>query len=109
PGHAYNRRHVPAGRYAQAFLDPEMKSFLDAAGWRVLTSPDALRDMSDHAAVSAEYHGARVWPASGLSREDPLEDFANSFALFFAAPQELQRLSLARFDWFTARFSGQID
>jgi hypothetical protein len=108
-GHAYNLRHVPAGRYAQVFLDPEMKGFLEAAGWRVLTPPDALRDMSDHAAVSVEYHGARVWAASGLSREDPLEDFANSFALFFAAPQELQRLSLARFDWFAARFAAPLD
>jgi hypothetical protein len=34
-----------------------------------------------------------------MSNPDPLEDYANSFALFFYDPGRLQELSPARYDW----------
>ena len=41
-GHVYNLRHAPPGRYAHVYLDPQMQSFLDAAGWQVLTDASQL-------------------------------------------------------------------
>jgi hypothetical protein len=105
-GHAYNLRHIPAGSYAQVFADEEMQSFLKAAQWRVLTSPGELRHMRDHADVKVAYDGAPVW--SRLSRNDPLEDFANSFALYFTSPAELKALSPSRFQWFADQF-GRLE
>jgi len=102
-GHAYNLRHVPAGSYAQVYVDDEMQSFLSATGWRVLTPVSELRGLRDHADVEVVYDGAPVWLR--LSREDPLEDFANSFALYFTAPLELKALSAERYTWFEDRFT----
>jgi hypothetical protein len=103
-GHAYNLRRVAAASYAQVYLEPEMTSFLSAARWRILTPASALRQMRDHAEVAAVYEGAAIWPK--LSRDDPLEDFANSFALYFDAPAELHRISPARYEWFRLRFAA---
>jgi hypothetical protein len=103
-GHAYNLRRVPAGRYALVFLDEEMRSFLEAAGWSVLTPPEELTRMRDQSEVSLRHDGPPVW--ARLSRDDALEDFANSFALYFAAPVELQALSAERYAWFEARFGA---
>jgi hypothetical protein len=101
-GHAYNLRAVPPGSYARVFLEPEMQSFLTAAGWSVLTPSETLRTLSDHTQVEYVYDGRQVW--SELSRDDPLEDFASSFALYFSSPRELRRLSPERYRWFDARF-----
>jgi hypothetical protein len=103
-GHAFNLRGVAPGAYAQVFLQPEMQSFMAAAGWRVLTPVEALRDLRDHAAVSLAYDGPSIW--TSLSRNDPLEDFANSFAAYFAAPEELKQLSPPRYAWFAQRFAN---
>ena len=103
-GHAYNLRGIPAGSYAQVFLDDEMQSFLKAAGWRVVTPIAELRYLRDHADVQVALETPPIW--SRLSREDPLEDFANSFAAYFAAPQELKQVSPARYAWFAARFAA---
>ena len=97
-GHAFNLRNAPAAGYAQVLLDFEMRSFMTATGWRVLTPTDGLREMRDHTQATFAYSGRTVW--SGLSRADPLEDFANSFALYFADSESLGQLSPARFAWF---------
>jgi hypothetical protein len=104
-GHAYNLRAVPAGSYARVFLEPEMQSFLAVAGWRVRTPPETLQTLSDHTQVEYVYEGRWLW--TELSRDDPLEDFASSFALYFSAPRELQRLSPERYRWFDARFDSE--
>ncbi|HWC31266.1 MAG TPA: hypothetical protein VG845_14385 [Dehalococcoidia bacterium] len=101
-GHSYNLRRTPPGAYAQVFLDPEMLSFLKATGWRLLTPSNELRGLKDHTKVELSYTGAEIW--TQLSRNDPLEDYANSFALYFSAPEELRALSPARYGWFDARF-----
>ena len=101
-GHAYNLRNVSPGAYAQVFLDAEMQSFMTEAGWRATTPADTLRGLRDHTQVEVANGGTPIW--AQLSRNDPLEDFANSFALYFVAPEELKTLSLARYNWFESRF-----
>jgi hypothetical protein len=104
-GHAFNLRHAPPGAYAQVYLQPEMQDFMAAAGWQVLTSSEVLHSLRDQTKVDLAHEGPAVW--TGLSRNDPLEDFANSFALYFAAPEELRTLSSARHAWFEAHFGYQ--
>jgi len=99
-GHAYNLRGQPAAGYALVLLDPEMASFMDAVGWRLLASGAEVRAARDHTQVALAYDGAIVW--SRLSHNDPLEDFANAFALYYWSPEELRGLSPVRFDWFEA-------
>jgi hypothetical protein len=101
-GHAYNLRNSPAGNYAWVLLEPEMQSFMEVAGWQVLTPPEEIAQMYDHSQVAFNYVGAPVW--TSLSRNDPLEDFANSFADYFVSPSDLAGRSPERFAWFAARF-----
>jgi hypothetical protein len=99
-GHAFNLRSTAAASYAQVLLQPEMQGFMAATGWSVLTPSATLRSLRDQNQVAFAYAGPRVWPV--LSRDDPLEDFANSFALYFADPAGLRALSPARHAWFEA-------
>lgn len=99
-GHAYNLRGTAAGRYATVLLEPEMQSFMTTAGWRVLSTPEQVRSARDHLQVQMVHDGSGIWPR--LSNNDPLEDFANSFALYFFSPEELKVKSPERFDWFEA-------
>jgi hypothetical protein len=102
-GHAYNLRRAAAGNYASVLLDEEMQSFMAAAGWRLLTPPEAVRGLRDHLKVAFAYDGQVIWPR--LSHNDPLEDFANSFASYFGEPENLRRLSPERYAWFESRFA----
>jgi hypothetical protein len=63
-----------------------------------LTPPEQIAALRDHAKVQLEYHGRPIW--TRVSRDDPLEDFANSFALYFADWAALLRLSPERHAWF---------
>lgn len=99
-GHAYNLRSVPAGRYALVLLDGEMQSFMAATGWRLASTPEQVLAAVDQRRVAYAYEGGVTWPR--LSHHDPLEDFANSFALYYADPARLQELSPARYRWFAA-------
>ncbi len=97
-GHSYNLRRIPAGRYALVLLDPEMESFMAAVGWHVLASADQVQAAVDHTQVPMSYDGTFVWPK--LSRNDPLEDFANSFSAYYCDRANLQQESPERFAWF---------
>jgi len=99
-GHAYNLRRVPAGHYARVLVEPEMEGFLAATGWEVLTPPDQVAVAVDHMKLSFAYHGTFTWP--GLSHFDPLEDFANSFAMYFYDPSGLKAQSPERYGWMAA-------
>lgn len=99
-GHAYNLRGVSSGRYALVLMEPDMQGFMAAAGWRILSTPEEVRLARDHLQVRIAYEGAAIWPR--MSNNDPLEDFANSFALYFFAPEELRAKSPERFAWFQA-------
>lgn len=104
-GHAYNLRRIPAGSYALALLDPEMQGFLAISGWRVLSTPQQVAQMRDPSQVAMAYDGPEIW--TSLSRDDPLEDFANSFAYFFGAPETLKQLSPVRYQWFASIFGAR--
>jgi len=67
-GHAFNLRRIPAGRYALVLLDDEMASFMAAAGWQVLSTPEEVRAARDHTQVQMSYRGANVWTPWRTSR-----------------------------------------
>jgi hypothetical protein len=99
-GHAYNLRRTPAGHYARVLADPEMQSFLAATGWQVLATPEQIAVAVDHMRLSYQYSGSFRWPE--ISKFDPLEDFANSFAAFYADPEGLRAQSPERYNWMAA-------
>jgi hypothetical protein len=102
-GHAYQMRLTPPGRYAWVFFQQEMRDFMQATGWRLLSSDAEVAAAHDQTELRFAYDGPQVW--SYLSYPDPLEDYANSFALFFYDPSELARLSPVRYDWFLRHLS----
>lgn len=97
-GHAYQMRLVPPGRYAWVFFQEEMRAFMRATGWRLLSSDAEVAAAHDQTELRFAYDGPQVW--TYVSRNDPVEDYANSFALFFYDPEALRELSPARYDWF---------
>lgn len=102
-GHAYNLRNTPAGGYALVLLEPEMQSFMAATGWHVLSDADVVRTARDHTQVSFLYTGNFRWDST--SNDDPLEDFANAFALYFYDADRLRERSPERFEWFAQHFA----
>ena len=103
-GHAYQLRSVPPGRIAWVFLDPEFLDFMAATGWRLESSPEEVTASFEAYQVRVSYHGAFVW--TGLSSFDPLEDYANSFAMFFSDPARLRELSPERYGWMATHLPG---
>ncbi len=99
-GHAYQLRLVPAGRYALAFQDPEVRDFMRATGWTLLSSDAEVTAALDQTEIRFAYDGPEVWQS--LSNPDPLEDYANAFALFFYDPERLRELSPVRYEWMLA-------
>jgi hypothetical protein len=102
-GHAYNLRATPAGHYAQVLIDPEMESFMAATGWQVLTPRDIVAQSIDHTQIAYNYTGSFMW--DDLSHFDPLEDYANSFAMYFYDPAGLKASSPQRYDWFATHLT----
>jgi hypothetical protein len=103
-GHAYNLRRIAAGRYAMVLLDVEMRSFLNATGWQIASNDEQIRGAVDHMHVSYTYTGSFHWPR--LSNDDPLEDFANSFSMYFLDPAGLNASSPERYAWMAATFGN---
>ena len=101
-GHAYNLRRMDPGRYAMVLLEPEMRSFLADAGWNISSSEAEILAAVDHMHVGYSYSGSFHWPR--LSNDDPLEDFANSFATYFLEPQTLLQVSPERYAWMAETF-----
>ena len=96
-GHAYQMREVPSNRYAWVFFQTEMREFMDATGWQLLSGDADVAAARSVAQLAFSYRGAQIWDR--LSNEDPTEDYANSFALYFSDPEELEALSLARYEF----------
>jgi len=96
-GHAYQLRATEPGKNAHVLLEPEMRDFMAATGWRLLSSDAEVLAATEPYEVRLAYEGSQVWDT--ISRDDPLEDYANSFALFFLDPARLQQLSPARYEW----------
>ena len=96
-GHAYQMREAPSDRYAWVFFQTEMREFLEATGWQLLSSDAEVAAARSVRELRFEHSGPFVW--DGLSNADPAEDYANSFAQYFLDPQELQRLSPERYQF----------
>ncbi len=94
-GHAYQMREVPSDRYAWVFFQTEMREFMAATGWQLLSTDAEVAAAHSVRELRFAYSGPNVWPA--LSNADPVEDYANAFAQYFVDPDELQRLSPERF------------
>ncbi len=96
-GHAYQMRDVPSDRYAWVFFQTEMREFMAATGWQLLSTGQQIADAHSVAELRFSYRGPKVWDR--LSNDDPVEDYANSFALYFDDPPALQRLSPERYSF----------
>jgi len=96
-GHAYQMREVPSDRYAWVFFQSEMREFMAATEWELLSSDEEVAAARGVAELRFAYSGPHLWER--MSNEDPVEDYANSFALYFDDPQALQRLSPERYDF----------
>jgi hypothetical protein len=103
-GHAYQLRNVPPGRVAWVYLDPEFRDFMAAAGWSLESSPEDVRASFEAYQVRCSYRGTFTW--TGLSSFDPLEDYANSFAMVFWDPARLRELSPERYGWMAVHLPG---
>jgi hypothetical protein len=96
-GHAYQLRLAPAGRYAWVFFQEEVRDFMAATGWTLSSSDAEVAAAVDQTDLRFAYGGPAVWQS--MSYPDPLEDYANSFALFFYDPERLRSLSPVRYEW----------
>ena len=96
-GHAYQLREVPADRYAWVFFQSEQREFMAATGWELLSTEEEVAAARSVSELHFAYSGPDLWDR--MSNEDPVEDYANSFALYFDDPEELERLSPERYDF----------
>jgi len=96
-GHAYQMRLIPDGKYAWVFFQVEMRDFMAATGWQLLSSDEEVARASEIYELRFSYDGPQIWQT--LSNHDPTEDYANSFALYFLDPERLRELSPLRYEW----------
>jgi hypothetical protein len=82
--HAYAFRNVDADEYVAAFLDGEMRSFMQASGWRLLVS-DATLLANAHRPWD-EVNALFAYEGSGPGNAaNPLEGFATAGAKFYTS------------------------
>jgi hypothetical protein len=90
-------REVPSDRYAWVFFQSEIRGFMAATGWELLSTDEEVAAARSVTELSFAYSGPHLWDR--MSNEDPAEDYANSFALYFDDPAALKRLSPERYDF----------
>jgi len=76
---------------------------LPATGWQVLATREQIARSVDHMKLSYQYNGTFRWQE--LSKFDPLEDFGNSFAMYFYDPSGLKAQSPERYEWMAANLA----
>ena len=91
--HAYQLRHEAPGEYVRALLGDEMRSFMQATGWRQVASDDAVMAVSGEPWAATNslfvYEGrALTYTAAGgasvtLRPDNPLEAYATIGALYY--------------------------
>jgi hypothetical protein len=96
-GHAYQMRETPSDRYAWVFFQTEMREFMDATGWQLVSTDAEVAAAHSVRDLRFSYTGVPVW--NGLSNEDPAEDYANSFAQYFLDANQLRNLSPERYQF----------
>ena len=66
----------------------------------MVTAQDTVAAAVDHTRVVFAYEGTFRWPE--VSHFDPLEDYANTFAMYYADPEGLRAASPQRHGWMAA-------
>ncbi len=92
--HAYQMRGQAPGNYVLALLTPEMKSFMEATGWRQTASDDDVRAAASESWQTLDadftYRGRALTYAGengdmpSLFAPNPLEAFAEAGGLYYA-------------------------
>jgi hypothetical protein len=90
--HAYQMRALPPGDYVAGLLTPEMKSFMEATGWRQLVADDVVRAATSWETINSYFayegrpqnyenqYGSMV----SLFAPNPLEAYAEAGGLYYA-------------------------
>ena len=111
--HAYQFRNVGPDEYALALLQPEMRSFMEATGWRQTSSDDDVR-LAATAPWSAldslyVYEGRPLsYVTSGgasttISAANPIEAFAIAGSIYYTRPSWVPLPDWPEYwDWFSA-------
>jgi hypothetical protein len=94
--HAYQARNVGADEYALSLLQPEMRSFMAAVGWRQVGSDEQVRQSVEQpwSALDAlyVYEGQPLTYANGdgsattISAANPFEAFAIGGSFYYTRP-----------------------
>ena len=66
-------------------------------GWQLISTDAEVAAAHSVRDLQFAYSGVPVW--NGLSNEDPVEDYANSFAQYFLDPNQLRDLSPERYQF----------
>ena len=84
----------------QGNFDIGMEGFLTVTGWEVLAPREQIAQSVDHMRLNYQYNGSFRWQE--VSKFDPLEDFANSFAMYYNDASGLKAQSAERYGWMAA-------
>lgn len=94
--HAYQFRNVGPDEYALALLQPEMRSFMEATGWRQSGSDEQVRQATDQPWSALDslyvYEGRALTYSTGsgatstLAPANPIEAFAVTGSIYYTRP-----------------------
>ncbi len=94
--HAYQFRNVSADEYALALLQPQMRSFMEATGWRQIGSDDQVRQTINQpwSAVDSLYvyegrtltYSTSSGATSTITPTNPIEAFAATGSIYYTRP-----------------------
>ncbi len=111
--HAYQFRNVGPDEYALALLQPEMRSFMEATGWRQTGSDDDVRLATTEpwSALDSLYvyegrplsYATSGGATSTISAANPIEAFAVAGSIYYTRPSWMPLPVWPEYwDWFSA-------
>lgn len=111
--HAYQFRNVGPDEYALALLQPEMRSFMEATGWRQTGSEEEVRQAAGETWSALDslyvYEGRPLTYASNsgatstIDAGNPIEAFAIAGSIYYARPSWMPLPDLPEYwAWFSA-------
>lgn len=99
--HAYQFRAAPPGRYGLAIIGAEMKSFMNAVGWRQIGSDQEITEAAAADATWQEFNALFVYEGrqltyltsagtmTTLTPPNPLEAYAVAGSFYYTRPADL--------------------
>jgi hypothetical protein len=97
--HAYQARDVGPDEYALALLQPEMRSFMDATGWRQTGTDEAVRQAVNQPWSAVDslyvYEGRTLTyvtaggDTSAINAANPFEAFAVAGSIYYTRPSRM--------------------